>query len=1137
LLAQKQSDQTVAKLVERLRSQGYEVRPNAALRGKSFADHTFDYLVLRRDGFMNMLAAVEVINDAEDPETSLHKLFAFQDKCSECEIDRSVVIAMPRLSFVASQFAQKDGVEVFDEQAVQMFLNRAPASRPGAKDVQSAFLQKSEVYLVLKTLGYRVDESVKVVGDSGTEHVFGAMALWDDGFILSRLGVDYLSSDSVDKTQLTAFADKCRDAGITEKLLLVPKELTDEAKKLAAQKRIEIVSLDGRRKELAPDAVTSSLAASSKQGTGQSEAGSMDADKSPKASDPAAEKPGDKKRVVVVSEVKSSKQVTPGQEASPAPDRAAAPPGTEPGAGPVIPPAESPYPARAFSMRSVIDQFLGPQVRPKTVEKDPAQAGSEAGAPAAGAVAQIKGLEVKTAEAKSTETKAAPVAEKPADGKAPRLEAGVAAPVLSADKIGGVRTPDVKAVEAKAADIKTPEVKPGPSAVKSAVLPQVKAAEAKAVLVAERPNAAEAKPVEAKAPAQASDKGGQAKVVVPVTKVEVSPKSPGEERTDKQGMIGKPQSGAPVGVQPPKLPGDKGGQAKVVVPVTKVEVSPRKPGAERTDRQGVIGKPQSGAPAGIQSPKLGADKPGVDKRTVPAGQSKIPGKMPEPPKPAVEEVVEKPKVKLRKATSPEALQLIPEATARRFTVLPMGVTDNVLEVAMVNASDLATIQILEMQSKMRVKAVAADKKEISDAIDFNYKGFGQIAEQISHIETGADAAAGVDLVAATANAPVAAALNLIVEEAVKARASDIHIEPEEKRLRIRYRIDGVLHEVMSLPIKIHPPLTSRVKVMSDLNIADHLRPQDGQFSLEVKGKAVDVRVATSPTVHGETVVMRLLDKSLAIMELPQLGFSKDSLDKYMKMLSVPFGMICVSGPTGAGKTTTLYASLNTMDKVTRNIITVEDPVEYRFEGIKQIQVNPKAGLTFANVLRSMMRLDPDVILVGEIRDAETAGIAVKSALTGHTVLASIHANDAVSVVYRLLDLGVESFMVASVITGTIAQRMARRVCTNCAQETKPTEVEAAAYESVMGEKLQSYLSGSGCDLCSFSGYKGRLGLYEVLAMTDSARALILKGATTSELRDQAVKDGMVTLFKDGMQKVKAGQTTVSEVLRNAYSID
>jgi general secretion pathway protein E len=283
--------------------------------------------------------------------------------------------------------------------------------------------------------------------------------------------------------------------------------------------------------------------------------------------------------------------------------------------------------------------------------------------------------------------------------------------------------------------------------------------------------------------------------------------------------------------------------------------------------------------------------------------------------------------------------------------------------------------------------------------------------------------------------------------------------------------------------------------------------------------------------------MRILDKSLAAMSLPQLGFSEDSLAKYEKMLAVPFGMICVSGPTGSGKTTTLYASLNTMDKVTRNIITVEDPVEYRFEGIKQIQVNPKAGLTFANVLRSMMRLDPDVILVGEVRDAETASIAVKSALTGHTVLCSIHANDAVSVVYRLLDLGVEPFMVASVVTGTIAQRMARRICSNCATEVKPTLAEAAAYESATGEKLESFMSGSGCELCSFSGFKGRLGLYEVLGMTDTTRSLILKGATTSELRDQAIKDGMITLFKDGMLKVKAGQTTVSEVLRNAYSID
>ena len=812
---------------------------------------------------------------------------------------------------------------------------------------------------------------------------------------------------------------------------------------------------------------------------------------------------------------------------------------------------ESPSRARAFSMRSVIDQFLGPQVRPKQVEKNVVAVSSKAAAPEGSvgvsgeemsrsgamlgkpAMAQVKGVEVKTVEAKSMEAKVALVAEKPAgsqvkaaDGKAPETKPAGAVPMPSTDKLGvmGVKGPEVKAVEAGTASAtqksvgtqsktgetvagtRPPEVKPGPSAGRPGTAPQVKPAEAKAVLVAERPNVAQVKNLGSK----------------------LAEPGPTEGKS------------VPKAVETPKAPipvAERTAQAKVLSPVMKVEVAPKQPAGEWIQKQGVIDKSLAGASAGVQTPKPMAEKTGVEKRPVPTAQAKVPAKPPEPPKPVVEEVVEKPKVKLRKAARPEALQLIPESTARRFTVLPIGVTDNVLEVAMVNATDLTTIQILEHQSKMRIKAVAAEKKEILDAIDFNYKGFGQIAEQISHIETGADANTGADLVASTANAPVSAALNLIVEEAVKARASDIHIEPEEKRLRIRYRIDGVLHEVMSLPIKIHPPLTSRVKVMSDLNIADHLRPQDGQFSIEVKGKSVDVRVATSPTVHGETVVMRILDKSLAVMTLPQLGFSEDSLAKYEKMLAVPFGMICVSGPTGSGKTTTLYASLNTMDKVTRNIITVEDPVEYRFEGIKQIQVNPKAGLTFANVLRSMMRLDPDVILVGEVRDAETASIAVKSALTGHVVLCSIHANDAVSVVYRLLDLGVEPFMVASVVTGTIAQRMARRICSNCATEVKPTLAEGAAYESATGEKLESFMSGTGCELCSFSGFKGRLGLYEVLGMTDTTRALILKGATTSELRDQAIKDGMITLFKDGMLKVKAGMTTVSEVLRNAYSID
>ncbi len=1310
MLAQKQSDQTVVRLVERLRSQGYEVHPNAARRGRSGVDHTFDYLVLRRDGFTNLLAAVEVINDAEDPEASLHRLFAFQDKCGECGVSRSVVIAIPRLSFVASQFAQKDGVEVFDEQALQMFLSRAPAAHASPADAPKTFLQKSEVHQALKTLGYRVDETVRVTGESGTERLFGAMALWDDGFVLSRLGIDYLYSDTVDRTEISAFDDKCRDAGITEKMLLIPKGLTEEAKKLAQEKRIEVISLDGRLREVVPEGIEPAPSPSQKPGSNGSRPGSPDAARQPEAAaqppvppPESSDKPADRKKTIVVSEVKPAKPAMPppaaGREASPPADKAA--PATPPnpttpqaGGNPVFAPLEPPARAKQFTMRSVIDQFLGPQVRPRPPEKTPAPAAATPAASAregpgqpsvpdrlAGAAAPpvaaapgvtgAKGPDARASETRPPGDKTAPATEKPdgAENQPPATKPGsfVAKPVIlplakpleakavlvadrpeaqqakasdnaSAAK-GAVEAPKATAPggeDAKAAP-GTANGKPATAAVdaKAApggadVKPATGAADAKAAQKTETPKEAEGKgpngksapsapgpkAAEARAPDDVSASKGAADAQKTAAKAAethkdgaepakseaakteapkaAEAKGPNGKSTPKtataKGPNGKtgpiaaaPRTGeakaapiaaaakiaevlnaavvetgeaeAPDGASAPKaapeaqataaagepqkgrpaVPG-KAGQANALPAVGRVPAQPKPPSGDRDAKQGVVGPPNAVA-GNAQYLKPTLEKGGVDKRQGLAAKAKLPEKPTEPPKPVVEEVVEKPKVKLSKAARPEALQAIPESTARRFTVLPISVNDNILEVAMLNPSDLATIQVLELQSKMRVKAVGAEEKEIRDAIDFNYKGFGQIAEQISHIETAADAAQGIDLVASTANAPVAAALNMIVEEAVKARASDIHIEPEEKRLRVRYRIDGVLQEVMSLPIKIHPPLTSRVKVMSDLNIADHLRPQDGQFSLEVKGKAVDVRVATSPTVHGETVVMRILDKSMAMMELPQLGFQEDCLARYMKMLAVPFGMICVSGPTGAGKTTTLYASLNTMDKVTRNIITAEDPVEYRFEGIKQIQVNPKAGLTFASVLRSMMRLDPDVILVGEIRDAETASIAVKAALTGHTVLCSIHANDAVSVVYRLLDLGVEAFMVASVITGTLAQRMARRVCTNCAVETKPTEVEAAAYESVMGEKLESFVSGTGCDLCNFSGYKGRLGLYEILAMTDTTRAMVLKGATTTELRNQAVKEGMVTLFKDGMQKVKAGKTTVSEVMRNAYSIE
>ncbi len=491
---------------------------------------------------------------------------------------------------------------------------------------------------------------------------------------------------------------------------------------------------------------------------------------------------------------------------------------------------------------------------------------------------------------------------------------------------------------------------------------------------------------------------------------------------------------------------------------------------------------------------------------------------------------------LKKLIAPEVLRLIPESMSRRFVAIPVSVRGNTLEMAMANPADISALQILEHQSRMRVKPIAGEEKEIREAIDFNYKSFGKIEEQLAGVE-GTTRAEEMDLVAATADAPVANALRLIIDEAAKARASDIHIEPEADKLRIRYRIDGVLHDTLSLPINIHPALTSRIKIMADMNIADHIRPQDGQFTIEASGRPIDVRVATCPTVHGEGTVLRLLDKSLAAQELTELGFLPETLEKYQQMLRVPFGMIVASGPTGAGKTTTLYASVNQLDKISRKIITIEDPVEYRFPNINQIQVNPKAGLTFATGLRSILRLDPDVILVGEIRDDETAKIAVQSALTGHLVLSSLHANDAVGVIYRLLDLGIEPFLAASALIGTVAQRMVRRVCTDCAHYVKVSKLEQLAYEKEIGEHREEFLSGSGCEQCAYSGYRGRVGMFEVLHLSDELRMMILRRASNVEFREQAIKEGMVPLIKDGMLKVKEGITTPSEVLRNAYTME
>lgn len=489
----------------------------------------------------------------------------------------------------------------------------------------------------------------------------------------------------------------------------------------------------------------------------------------------------------------------------------------------------------------------------------------------------------------------------------------------------------------------------------------------------------------------------------------------------------------------------------------------------------------------------------------------------------------------------EALALIPEVMARKFKVIPLELSGDTLRVAMANPADIFALEALAAKSQKRIEPVSAEIDEVLEAIDLNYKAYDEIAKQITGMTTtstkpapGAtvvDAEGVVDNVAST---PIVQALTLILDEAVKARASDVHLQPQEHNLRVRYRIDGTLYDMFTLPLETVNPLCSRIKILSNMNIADHHHPQDGHFSINAKGRFLDIRVGTVPTVHGEMAALRLLDKSRVTLSLSQLGFSPESLKSYEEMLKAPYGILLVSGPTGAGKTTTLYASINTLDSTQLNIITIEDPVEYRFKNINQIQVNPRADVTFAAGLRSILRLDPDVILVGEIRDAETAGIAVQAALTGHLVLSSIHSNDTTGAVLRLLDLGIEPFLVSSALIGVVAQRMVRRICPNCASPLSVPLLEQIAFERETGEKLEEFLHGSGCRFCANTGYHGRTGMFEIMSLSDHLRTMLLDKEALTHMREEAIKEGMITLMKDGMSKVKVGITTPSEVLRNTY---
>ena len=489
----------------------------------------------------------------------------------------------------------------------------------------------------------------------------------------------------------------------------------------------------------------------------------------------------------------------------------------------------------------------------------------------------------------------------------------------------------------------------------------------------------------------------------------------------------------------------------------------------------------------------------------------------------------------------EALRLIPSELCREHMLIPIETDGRSLVVVMADPNNMQVIEDLRSMTGLEIKAAVGIPEEIRRAINLRYRVSSEIEREVGM----AMPAQGTLQVTSEkqhldlqlSQAPIVRTADLLLAQAVRDRASDIHLEPEAASLRVRLRIDGVLHEVMRLPKDIQAPLVSRFKVMAGMNIAERRRPQDGQISTEVEGKQVDLRAATSDSAHGEMMVLRVLDKSVSLMSLRDLGFSPVALDRHIRLLRSPFGMVLVSGPTGSGKTTTLYASVNQLNDATRKIITIEDPVEYQFEGINQIQVNEKADITFATGLRSLMRLDPDVILVGEIRDGETARIASQAALTGHLVLTSIHANDAVGVLLRLTDLGIEPFLAASSLIGVVAQRMVRRVCMYCATDAEPTVEEQGAYEAEMGEPLLVMKRGAGCNFCANTGFMGRVGVFEILALNDDIRRLMLSGASSSAIREQAIADGMVPMRRDGMIKAKLGQVTPAEILRSVYSIN
>ena len=488
----------------------------------------------------------------------------------------------------------------------------------------------------------------------------------------------------------------------------------------------------------------------------------------------------------------------------------------------------------------------------------------------------------------------------------------------------------------------------------------------------------------------------------------------------------------------------------------------------------------------------------------------------------------------------EVIDLVPGDVARRYKILPLYRNDSTITVALSDPLDVETLDSLRYVLKTGVEPTVATPEEIEAAINRYYPATGSsVASMLQEMTEGVVTTPGAAVPklegedeVTDADAPIIKLVSLIIMEAFRSRASDIHLEPLERKFRVRYRIDGVLHEVESPPKRLQSAIISRIKIMANMSIAEKRLPQDGRIQINVMGRDLDLRVSSIPANHGESIVMRILDKQSLMLGLPQLGFLSDDQQTFERMIALSDGILLVTGPTGSGKTTTLYACLNYINRPDRKIITVEDPVEYQMGGINQVHVRSDIGLTFGSALRSILRQAPNIIMIGEIRDKETAEIAVNASLTGHLVLSTLHTNDAPSAITRMIDIGVKPFLVASSTRGIMAQRLVRKICEKCRQEIKATDNELRSLGPAAERISQSTLyKGKGCSECNHTGYRGRAGIFEIFVINDEVRHMIYERVSSSNLRQKARELGMRTLREDGIRKVLAGMTTLEEIFR------